>query len=366
LFFTVCKVCSQEHYLLAGTYDSEKSNGIYIYKFNSGNGAIKEVGHIQTSNPSYLAVSPDEKFVYAVNEKGDTATFAGTVSSFLFDKKAGALHYINRQPTMGNNPCYVATDKTGKWVFAGNYSSGNMVIFPVKEDGSLGPLKMNKPYTGSGPNKERQLSSHIHFTAIGRNNKDLFVTDLGSDKVYIEHFHERSGFIFNNEHQAIPTEPGAGPRHLDIDAQTKFIYVLEELSGFISVYTYPDKKQPELVQRIRSTPADYTGKPASADIHLSPDGRFLYSSNRGESNTIAIFSVDRKNGTLSLKAHQSTMGKTPRNFNFDPSGRFLLVANQNSNEIVVFRRNSRTGMLTDTGNRVAVGKPVCIKWVNVK
>jgi len=240
------------------------------------------------------------------------------------------------------------------------------ITLAVKEDGGLGPLKMNQPYAGSGPNKERQLSSHIHFTAIARNNKDLFVTDLGSDKVYIEHFHENTGYIFNNEHQAIQTEPGAGPRHMDIDVQSRFIYVLEELTGYVSVYTYPDKKQPELVQRIRATPAEYTGKPASADIHLSPDGKFLYTSNRDESNTIAIFAADKKSGTLSLKGHQSTLGKTPRNFSLDPSVKFLLVANQNSDEIVVFKRNTRTGMLTDTGNRVTVGKPVCIKWISTK
>lgn len=357
---------TQEHYMVVGTYDSPKSEGIYVFRFNTSNGSAAEVSHIKTSNPSYLAVSPDEKFVYAVNENGDTAKFAGSVSSFSFDKSSGTLHFMNQQPAMGNNPCYISTDKHGKWVFAGNYSSGNTIVLPVKQDGSLGPVKMNHPYSGSGPNKDRQLSSHIHYTVLADNNKDLFITDLGSDKVYIEHFHDKTGYIFDAEHKAIQVEPGGGPRHMDIDRQKKYIYVVEELLGYISVYTYPGKESPELVQRIRIIPDDYTGKPSGADIHLSPDGKFLYASSRGESNAIAIFSVDKKNGTLTLKGYQPTLGKTPRHFNFDPTGRFLLVANQNSDEIVIFKRNSRTGLLTDTGNRVAVGKPVCIRWISVK
>lgn len=366
LLFSNARLLCQEHYMLIGTYNSPKSEGIYVYKFNSNDGSAKPVSQIKASNPSFLAVSPDEKFIYAVNETGDTSKFSGGVSSYSFDKRTGEISFINRQSTLGNNPCYVSTDRKGKWVFAANYSSGNMVIFPVNDDGALGPVMMNQPYHGSGPDKSRQLTSHAHFVSIAENNKDLFVTDLGSDNINIEHFHEKTGHIFNTEHQAIAVEPGGGPRHLDIDAQSRFIYLLEELTGHISVYTYPGKEKPKLLQRIRSTPASYTGKEGSADIHLSPDGKFLYTSNRGESNTIAIFSVDKKNGTLSLKGHQSTLGKTPRNFNFDPTGKFLLVGNQNSDEIVVFKRNNRTGMLTDTGNRIEIGKPVCIKWISTK
>jgi 6-phosphogluconolactonase len=231
-------------------------------------------------------------------------------------------------------------------------------------DGSLGQAKMNQPYSGSGPDKDRQLSSHIHYTALAANNKDLFVTDLGSDKVYIERFHEKTGYIFDTEHQSIQMEPGAGPRHLAIDSKEKFIYILEELSGHISVFTYPGKVAPQLIQRIRTTPVDFTGKAASADIHLSPDGKFLYASNRGDLNTIAIYAVDYKTGKLTLKGFQDTLGKTPRNFNFDPTGKFLIVANQNSNEIVIFKRNTRTGLLSDSGNRINVGKPVCIQWIS--
>lgn len=354
---------AQEYYLLIGTYDSPKSEGIYVYQFNTGDGSATAVSHIKTSNPSFLAISPDEKYVYAVNENGDTAKFAGAVSSFSFNKEDGSLSFLNQQSSMGNNPCYVSTDKSGKWVFAGNYSSGNMVILPVKEDGSLGPVKMNQPYTGSGPNKERQLSSHVHYTVLADNNKDLFITDLGSDKVYVEHFHEKTGYLFDAEHQAIQLEPGAGPRHMVIDQQRDFIYVVEELLGYVSVYTYPDKVGAQLVQRIRITPDGYSGKAGSADIHLSPDGKFLYVSSRGDANVIAIFSADKKKGTLTLKEFQPTLGKTPRNFNFDPTGKYLLVANQNSDEIVVFKRDTRTGSLKDTGNRIAVGKPVCIQWI---
>lgn len=367
LLFILClRATAQDHYLFVGTYDSPKSEGIYVYKFSSSDGSVTAISHIRTSNPSYLAVSPDEKMLYAVNENGDSATFAGAVSAFSFDKETGLLSFLNQQPSLGNNPCYVSVDKSGKWVFAGNYSSGNMVILPVKDDGTLGPVKMNQPYTGSGPNKDRQLSSHVHCTILADNNKDLFVTDLGSDKVNIEHFHEKSGFVFDAEHQAIQLEPGSGPRHLAIDDDKDFIYVIEELTGNVSVFTYPDNNNPQLVQRIRITPDDYTGKASGADIHLSPDGKFLYASSRGDANVIAIFAVDKKKGTLTLKGFQSTLGKTPRNFNFDPSGKFLLVANQNSDEIVIFKRDTRSGLLKDTGKRIAVGKPVCIKWADTE
>ncbi|MFN8291668.1 MAG: lactonase family protein [Chitinophagaceae bacterium] len=362
LFFFGFRAVSQEYYLFVGTYDSPKSEGIYVYKFSGSDGSATAVSSVRTSNPSYLAVSPDEKMVYAVNENGDSAAFAGAVSAFSFDKSAGQLTLINQQPSLGNNPCYISVDKSGKWIFAGNYSSGNMVILPVREDGSLGPVKMNQPYTGSGPNKDRQLSSHVHCTILAGNDKDLFVTDLGSDKVNIEHFHAKTGFVFDNEHKAIQMEPGAGPRHLAIDDDRDFIYVIEELTGYVSVYTYPEDGNAQFVQRVRITPDDYTGKVSGADIHLSPDGRYLYTSCRGDANVIGIYAVDKKKGTLTLKGFQPTLGKTPRNFNFDPDGKFLLVANQNSDEIVIFKRDTRTGLLKDTGNRISVGKPVCIKW----
>ncbi len=367
LFLFLAVPCSaQQFYLLTGSYDSPDSNGIHVYLFKSKDGSSTPVSHRPASNTSYLAVSPDEKFVYAVHETGDKNAFTGAVSAFLFDQKKGTLQFLNKQPVQGNNPCYISTDQTGRWVFAANYSSGNLVLFPVQANGFLGSVKLNHQYTGSGPVKERQASSHIHYVSVAGNNKDLWVTDLGSDRVFIEHFHEKTGYLFDTQYLPIVLEPGAGPRHLEIDPQRSVVYILEELSGTVAVYSYPGRHASRLLQRIHSTPGHYTGKPASADIHLSPDGRFLYSSNRGESNSIAIFETDRKTGTLTLLGHQSSLGISPRNFSIDPSGNFLLVANQHSNEIVIFKRNKRTGLLIDTGNRISVPRPVCLKWISVK
>ena len=352
-----------EHYLIIGTYDSPKSEGIYIYKFNSKNGSAKQVSQVKTSNPSFLALSPDEKYLYAVNENGDNSGKGGSVTAFSFHKSTGILTKINSQPSEGNHPCYISIDKTGKWAIISNYSSGTLALLAIKENGELEKSKQYTEYKGSGPDTSRQKSSHIHMAVLDSSNKTLYVTDLGADELYVLGFNPGFGILAPKPF-AIKTQPGSGPRHLDFHPNQKFLYLLEELSGGVSVFSISPEGRLSGIQHVSILPIGYTGPAGSADIHVSPDGKFLYCSNRGESNTIAIFSIDKKSGKLKLVGHQSTLGKTPRNFNFDPSGKFLLVGNQNSDEIVVFKRNLNTGRLTDTGKRISVGKPVCIKWIN--
>lgn len=346
----------KEHYLLIGTYTSGKSEGIYVYKFNSETGDFSFVSKQAAGNPSYLAVSRDKKFVYAVNEDRDDK---GSVSAFGFNEDNGTLSFINKQPSGGDHPCYVAIDVTGKWVTVGNYTGGNLSIMPALVDGSLGtPKTIN--HTGSGPVKNRQEKPHVHSTVFADDNKYLCVPDLGIDKVVVYSFNPGSGKLV--ETSAIRTEPGTGPRHFTFHPNKKYAYLVEELTAGISAYEYKNG-QFKFLQRIAALPADYTGAKSGADLHVSPDGDFLYSSNRGEANSISIFSIDGKTGRLTWKGQQSTLGKTPRNFNFDPSGNFLLAANQNSDNIVIFKRDKKTGLLEDTGKRIEVGNPVCIKWV---
>ena len=358
----------KEHYLLAGTYTSDKSEGIYVYKFNTSSGDNKFISTAKTSNPSFLAVSPDQKFVFAVNENADSTrhTVTGYVAVFSFDKTTGNLSFINKQESGGKHPCYVAIDKTGKWVFAGNYSSGSVAVLPVKLNGSLDSAIQIIQHEGRSVTEGRQDEAHVHATVLSKDNKTLYVPDLGMDKLKIYQFNKKTGKLLEASMPFVMTEPGAGPRHFEIHPNGKIAYLMEELTGSVSVYHVLKNGGLYLLQNISALPRNFLGIIGSADIHVSPDGKFLYCSNRGESNTIGILKIDSKTGVLAWVGHQSTLGKTPRNFNFDPSGNFLLVANQNSDEIVIFKRNKETGLLTDTGKRINVPNPVCIKWISAK
>ena len=355
----------EQYYLITGTYTGGLSEGIYVYQFNSGDGSFKEISHVKISNPSFVTVSPDEKFVYAVQEDAASNGKGGEITAFAFNKQTGKLAYINEQPSGGDHPCYVTVDKTGRWVVAGNYSSGSLSVLPVQPDGSLGVAASIIQHKGSGVNKQRQAKPHVHCTIFSADNRFLFVPDLGIDKVMIYAFDEATGKLEPAPQPFARSTDGAGPRHLCFHPSGKYAYLIEELSGTVLVF---DQQNGTLKskQRISSMPAGDTGFAGSADIHVSPDGKFLYASNRADANTIAIFSIHKKTGQLSLVGHQSTLGKTPRNFNFDPSGKFLLVGNQNSDEIVIFKRDARTGLLTDTGKRIKTGKPVCLKWIRVQ
>lgn len=352
----------QENYLVIGTYTGGKSEGIYVYKFNSADGSYKAASHVHTSNPSYVAISPDQQFVYAVLENAGNNGKGGEISAFSFNKSTGTLTYINQQPTGGDHPCYVEIDKTGKWIVAGNYSSGSLSVLPVKNDGSLGAATTHIQHEGSGANKQRQEKPHVHCTLFSTDNKFLFVPDLGIDKVMIYAFDAATGKLTPAKQPFAKSVDGAGPRHFTFHPNNKYAYLIEELSGTVVAYKYK-KGSLKNLQRISTMPAGDTSFAGSADIHVSPDGKFLYASNRSNSNTIAIFSINPKNGRLSMAGHQSTLGKTPRNFNFDPTGEFLLVGNQNEDQIVIFKRDKQTGLLTDTGQRIDVGKPVCLKWI---
>ena len=364
LFFCYTCIAQQEFHLLIGTYTNGKSKGIYIYKFNTKNADNSFVSSTASSNPSYLAVSPDQKFVYAVNEDAGSEKFpdGGAVTSFSFDAEQGSLKEINTQSSGGKHPCYVAIDSTGKWLFTGNYSSGTVGLFPLQKNGSIGTMQQLIQHNGSGPDTSRQRSAHVHSTVLSRNQQYLFVPDLGMDKVMAYQFNNQKGSLTTAPSPFAASVPGSGPRHFEFDQSNTYAYLMEEMSGTVVVYKF-EKGILEKQQRISAMPKDFTGAIGSADIHLSPDGNFLYCSNRGGSNSISIFSISKQNGELMLIGHQSTFGKTPRNFNFDPSGNFLLVANQDSDEVVIFKINKQTGMLTDTHKRIPIPSPVCIKWI---
>lgn len=347
-----------DYYLLIGTYTTNPSDGIEVYDFNSVNAHFKYIGKTAAKNPSYLAVSPNKKYVYSVTETGQPN--GGAVAAFSFDAINGSLTPINMQTSMGNHPCYVSVHNSGNYVAAGNYSSGNLVYYKVNADGSLNP-PANFIHQGSSVVKGRQDAPHVHAAVYSPDHKYLMVPDLGIDKVMIYAL-DASGNMTQNKPGFIQLAAGAGPRHIDFHPNGKWAFVIEELSGYISALSY-SKGKLNLINTIDGHPDGFKGVRGSADIHVSPDGKFVYCSNRGESNTIGIHKIDAKTGKITKVGTQSTMGETPRNFNFDPTGNFLLVANQNSNDVVVFSVNKETGLLTDTGTRLSVHKPVCLKWI---
>lgn len=364
LFISTGVFAQTTTHLLIGTYTSGKSEGIYVYDFNTVTGENKKISSAKIHNPSYLAVSPNKKVVYAVTENADTTKLGigGEVAAFAFDKKKGTLTKMNQQFSGGKHPCYVAVDKTGKWVFAANYTSGSAALFPVKGDGSLAPVKQVLQDEGYGIDKGRQQGPHVHSTVLSPDGKYLFTPDLGIDQVKIYRFDGVKGNLTAATIPSSNSVPGSGPRHFDFHPNNRYAYLVEEMTGTVVVFKYKDGKL-DSVQRISALPADFKGSIGSADIHVSKDGKFLYCSNRGDANNIAIFKINATNGKLTLVGHQSTLGKTPRNFNFDPTGNFLLAANQQSDDIVIFKINRVTGLLTDTGKRINVPNPVCIKWI---
>lgn len=352
--------------LIIGTYTQPgESEGLYVYEFDSLTGELvykaKAAG---VTNPSFLAISRDQNFVYSVNETGRENP--GGVSAFKFDPTGGTLTFLNKVNSMGDDPCYVSVDKKGRNVYVGNYSGGSLAVFRVQNNGSLSNAVQVIQHEGSGADKSRQEKAHVHSTIIAPDGEYLLSADLGTDKVYVYKIHNgKSGNILTAPDPAFISVPaGSGPRHLDFHPNGKFAYLIHELTGDVSVYQY-HKGKLERIQTLSMLAPDFKGQTGAADIHVSPDGKFLYASNRGDANDIVIFSI-QPDGSLTLTGRQSTLGKGPRNFAIDPAGNFLLVANQNSNEIVVFKRDRQTGLLSDSGKRLKVGQPVCLKFAPLK
>ncbi len=351
--------------MLVGTYTSKGSKGIYSYWFNVNTGMADSITVAAAENPSFLTIAPNKKFVFAVNENNDTTAYmnGGTVSAYAYNVSTGALTYINKQSSQGKHPCYITISKNGKTVIVGNYTGGNIATYNVNENGSLTTAKQIIQHSGSSIHKKRQQASHVHATVLNKNNTVLYVPDLGMDSVKLYNFNASTGLLSMHKQQAVASIAGSGPRHFCFDNKARYAYLMEELTGTIQVYKLHKKTGSlKAIQRINPYAKDMTDSIGSADIHISPNGKFLYCSNRAAVNTISIFEV-RKHGRLRYIQSQSTEGLTPRNFSIDPTGKFLLVANQNSNNIVVFNIHATTGLLENAHKNIIVPSPVCITWV---
>ena len=341
--------------LLIGTYAGKNdSKGIYVYDFDASTGKAQLVSTTSASNPSYLAVATNNQFVYSVNENNQ-----GMVSAFAYDQQTGKLTFINQQPSLGSAPCYISIDRSGKWLFTGNYSSGNLTVHPIGTNGAVGPVQDSIQHSGSSINKERQLSPHVHCTYISGDNQFLYVSDLGLDQLMVYNFDAHQGRLELNPQASVSLSPGGGPRHIVFTRNGRFGYLVEEMSGAVNLIERKENKH--IVMQTLNLLKGNNDK-AGGDIHLSPDEKFLYVSQRSNS-TVQIFKVSPKTGRLRFVAEQSTKGNFPRNIVIHPSGDFLLAANQKSGDIVIFRRNAKTGLLKDTGERIVLPSPVCLKWI---
>lgn len=354
--------------LYIGTYTSNsKSEGIYIYNFDLDSGSLSPLFTVKNVvEPSFLTIEKDRKTLYAVNELLEfEGQKSGAVSSFSIDRKTGNLQFLNKQPSLGGAPCFITTTKNQKFVLVANYLGGNVSVYPIEKDGSLGTYVELIQHTGSSINKKRQEAAHAHSVNLDHNNCFAIVADLGIDKLMIYAFDDETGKLTPNAKQPFyQTKAGAGPRHFTFHPNGKFVFLINELDLTISSLAY-DKNLGTLmeIQTISTVPAGVSGSANScAEILVSPNGKFLYGSNRGH-NSIVSYKIDEETGKLEYLEHISTKGKTPRNFTISPNGRFLLVANQDSNNIVVFRLDEETGKLQTTEINVQVPKPVCLKLI---
>jgi len=346
-----------------GTYTAKtNSKGIYEFEFDPATGkmsAVEVAG--ETKDPSWVVVHPNGKFLYSVNEAGK----ASTVSAFAIERKSGKLTLLNQVPALGEDPCYLSFDKTGKFLFVANYTSGNVVVFPILTDGKLGEHTALQQDNGTlGPNKERQEAPHAHFIMPSEHNRFVYVSDLGLDRVLIYKFDSAKGSLLQvPENSWASLQPGTGPRHVVFSKDGKSMYVVGEMTSAVTVFANKNQETFMAIQTVPMLPAGFSERNDAAEIQIHPSGKFLYASNRGHDSTV-VYLIDAKTGMLKQVEDVPTGGKEPRHFAIDPTGHFLLAENQLSDRIVEFRIDQASGKLTPTGETISVPSPVCITFLS--
>lgn len=361
-------VAKKSTYLFyVGTYTEEgsKSKGIYAYRYDPNTAEITSLGlAAETTNPSFVAPSPDGKYLYAVNEVGNyKGPNSGGVSAFSIDHGSGKLTFLNEVPSRGADPCYIVVDPSGKYVLVANYTGGSVAVFPVLAEGKLGEASAFVQHTGHGTNPERQEGPHAHSIDLSHDNRFAMVDDLGLDELLVYKFDRAKGTLTPNDPPFAKVEAGAGPRHFVLRPDGKFAYVVAEMGHTVTVFSNnaaSGKLEP--LQAITTLPKDFKGRNDDAEIQMHPSGKFLYASNRGD-DSLAIYAIDGSKGTLAQVAITPTGGKEPRSFEIDPTGTLLFAENQKSDDIVVFKIDQKTGQLTPTGKVLQVASPVCLKFV---
>lgn len=366
---------SQGKYLVyVGTYTQDEgkatdSKGIYVYRYDAATQEVAPLGlAAETTNPSFVALHPNGRFLYAVNELGNyKGPNSGGVSAFSIDRATGKLTFLNEVASRGADPCYITVDKTGKWVLVANYTGGSVAVFPVLEDGKLGEASTFIQHAGHGTDPKRQEGPHAHSIDLSPDNRFAHVDDLGLNEVLTYKFDSNNGTLIPGNPPFAKPDAASGPRHFALRPDEKFAYVVSEMKGTVTIFSNNASTGAlHPLQTISTLPKDFKGEIEDAEIEIHPSGKFLYASNRGDGNSIAVFAIDPAKGTLTPIEIAPTQGKTPRSFAIDPTGTLLFAANQQSNNIVIFRIDEKTGKLTPTGKVLDVASPVCVKFLKVE
>jgi 6-phosphogluconolactonase len=357
------------YWLYVGTYTDghgqERSRGIYLLELDLESGQLSAPRLAAVSaNPSFLAIHPSQRFLYAVNELGEfKGRPTGAVSAFSIDPARGSLTLLNQQSSVGSGPCHLVVDRSGKNVLVANYGSGSVACLPIRADGQLRPESSFIQHRGSGPKPTRQAGPHAHSINLDPGGRFAAVADLGLDKIFTYRFDESRGVLMPNEPPFVRTAPSAGPRHFAFHTTGRFAYVINEMANTVTAFSYAaNTGSLSEIQTIATLPAGFKGTSYTAEVQVHPSGKFLYGSNRGH-DSIVIFTINPATGKLSPLGFEPTQGKNPRNFAIDPTGAYLLAENGESSTIVVFFIDPKTGRLRPTGQTAIVPKPVCIKMI---
>ena len=359
------EAAGRNYIVYVGTYTESGSKGIYAYRFDASTGEVNSIGLVaETESPLFLAVHPSGRFLFATNEINEfNGEKSGSVSAFSIDRNTGKLTLLNRVASQGAAPAHLSLDKTGKYLLVANYGGGSVAAFPIQSDGRLGKASSFVQHAGSSVNPERQAAPHPHEIVVTDDNRFVLVPDLGLDEVLIYRFDAAKGSLTPNDPPFAKTDPGAGPRHLALHPNGRFVYVLNEMKSTVSTFSSdPHAGSLHPIGSLTTLPQDFSGQNSTAEILTDAKGRFLYLSNRGH-DSVAVFAIDSRAGTLSPIQDIPTGGKTPRNFAIDPTGTWLFAGNQESNNITLFRVDSHTGRLTRTKTVIQTGAPACVIFV---
>ena len=359
---------AKDYLVYFGTYTGKGSKGIYACRFRPSTGKLTAVElAAETPNPSFLAVDPAQRLLFAANEIGDyQGAKSGSVSSFAIDPRTGKLRALNTVASRGADPCHLTVDRTGGHVLVANYTGGSVAVLPFQADGMLGQASDFVQHLGSGVNPERQHEPHAHDVVLTPDNRFAIVADLGLDKLLVYRYASAQGKLTANDPPSGSVKPGSGPRHIALHPNGRWAYVISEMGNSITAFDWDgDKGSFHELQSISTLPKDFKGENSTAELVVDRKGRYLYGSNRGH-DSIAVYAIDPVKGMLTFIEDVPTLGKEPRNFALDPTGGYLFAANQNSNTVVVFRVNPKNGRLSPTGEQAEVVSPVCVTFVGAR
>ena len=351
-------------FVYLGTYTSGESEGIYLCRLDIEDGSLSTPELVaEMDNPTFLAIHSNERYLYAVSEvRKHGERMGGAASAFQRDPVSGSLSFLNSQLSGGSGPCHLNIDAAGRCLLVANYGSGSVSAFPLAEDGRLGEASAFFQHEGSSVNPQRQTGPHAHSANLSPDNRFVFICDLGLDRIMVYRLDAEKSMLTPAEKPWVEVGAGAGPRHFTFHPSGRSAYVINELDSTITAFSYaPETGELQEIETVSTLPEGFAGESTTAEILVSRDGRFLYGSNRGH-DSIAIFAIDSERGGLSLVGFEPSLGKTPRNFAFEPGGSLLLVAHQDSDNVVTFRVDRETGRLAPMGEAVKVPMPVCVRF----